>query len=63
MHGINDTNGRDSRSTVGEEEEICTGKMGTCRIRRQAETMDREEEMGMVAEAMGIHPTSHTPKT
>ena len=49
-----DTDGRDSRSTVGEE----TGRIGG-----QADTTDIGERMGLIAGAMEIHPTSHIPKT
>ena len=56
--------GRYSSSTVASEAEaeIYTGKTGTNRTREQAERVDIREETGVVAEAMGIHPTSHTPK-
>ena len=37
--------------------------MGTNRIGGQAETIDSGEETGVVVEAMGIYPTSHTSKT
>ena len=36
---------------------------GTGRIGGQAETTDVEEGMGVITEAMGINPISHTPKT
>ena len=34
---------------------------GTGRIGGLAETTDIREGMGVIAETMGIHPTSHTP--
>ena len=39
-----------------------TKRIGTKRTRGKAETLDSGEEMGVVAEVMGINPTSHTPK-
>ena len=57
--------GRYSSSTVASEAEaeIYTGEKGTNRTGEQADRVDIREETGVVAEAMGIHPTSHTPKT
>ena len=37
--------------------------METGIIGGQAEITDSIEEIGVIAEAMGIHPTPHTPKT
>ena len=55
---------RDSSSMVAAEAgaEIYTGEMETNRTGGQAKTMDSREESGVVVEAMGIHPTAHTPK-
>ena len=61
--GFTHTYGRDSSGTVRAEAEIDTGETGTGRIVGQTETMKSGEEMGVVPEAMGIHPTSHTTKT
>ena len=54
--------GRDSSSTVGAVEGIYTG-LETGRIGGHAEILDSGEEMWVIAEAMGIHPNPHTPKT
>ena len=57
------TGHRDRRRMFATEAEIDTKEMGTNRIGGQAETIDSGEETGVVVEAMGIYPTSHTPKT
>ena len=62
MDKITNTDGRDSSSTVGAEVEIETRETETGIIKGQAERMDSGYIMGLVAEAMGIHPISYTPK-
>ena len=49
-------------STVRAAEGVDTGAE-TGIIGGKAETTDRREGMGVVVEAIGIHLTSHTPKT
>ena len=57
-----ETDGRDSSITVEAAEEIKIGA-DTGIIRGQASTMASGEGMGVIAKEMGIHPSSHTPKT
>ena len=54
--------GRDSSNTVRTEEKRDTGSAND-RIGVQAERTDSGEEMEVIADAMGIHPTPHTPST
>ena len=54
--------GRVRSSTVREAEERDTGSEND-RSGGQAERTDSGEEMGVIAESMGIHPTPNNPKT
>ena len=54
--------GRVSSITFRVVEEIDTGSENDI-FGGQSERTDSGEEMGVIAEAMGIHPTPHTPKT
>ena len=62
MEEITEMGGRVNISIVGTVEERDTA-LTNDRIREQAERTDSRKEMGVIAEAMGIHPTTHTPNT
>ena len=62
MEKITETGGRFISSTVGTAEERNTGEAND-RIRGQEERKDSGEEIGVIAETIGIHPTPNAPRT
>ena len=59
---FSETGGRVISSTVGAAEERYSCLYNN-RFGLQAERMDSREEIGVIVEAIGIHPTPHTLKT